>query len=105
MHVSMYCEPFGEGNAVNTGGPCPKVPMYRKLGQDKAEQTLDLESTRSRHGPVARLGIWTTGQGDLKVDGRSLGQMGRENVLHRQVGDVYCGHPARQARAKQDDDS
>src|SRR5262249_49523543 len=28
----MYFEPFGEGNAVNTGVPCPKVPMHRKLG-------------------------------------------------------------------------
>ena len=28
----MYFEPFWERNAVNTGVPCPKVPMHRKLG-------------------------------------------------------------------------
>src|SRR5215813_15105923 len=32
IHVSMYFEPFWEGNAVNTGVPCLKVPMHRKLG-------------------------------------------------------------------------
>src|SRR5215813_8688651 len=31
IHVSMYCESFWEGNAVNTGVPCLKVPMHRKL--------------------------------------------------------------------------
>src|SRR5215831_16091095 len=31
MHVSMYFESFWEGNAVNTGVPCLKVPMHRKL--------------------------------------------------------------------------
>src|SRR5215831_16446195 len=34
IHVSMYFEPLWEGNAVNTGVPCPKVPMHRKLGFD-----------------------------------------------------------------------
>ena len=33
----MYFEPLGERNAVNTGVPCPKVPMHRKLGY-KAEK-------------------------------------------------------------------
>jgi RNA-directed DNA polymerase len=28
----MYFEPLWERNAVNTGVPCPKVPMHRKLG-------------------------------------------------------------------------
>src|SRR5215470_4826772 len=32
IHVSMCFEPFWEGNAVNTGVPCLKVPMHRKLG-------------------------------------------------------------------------
>jgi hypothetical protein len=32
MHVSMYFEHFRKGNAVNTGVPGPKVPIYRKLG-------------------------------------------------------------------------
>src|SRR4030095_824042 len=32
MHVSMYCELFRKGNAVNTGVPGPKVPIHRKLG-------------------------------------------------------------------------
>src|SRR5215468_8082711 len=31
IHVSMYFESFWEGNAVNTGVPCLKVPMHRKL--------------------------------------------------------------------------
>src|SRR5215831_10863490 len=36
IHVSMYFEPLWEGNTVNTGVPCPKVPMHRKLGLDDA---------------------------------------------------------------------
>src|SRR4029434_1850644 len=35
MHVSMYFELFRKGNAVNTGVPCPKVPIHRKLGLEK----------------------------------------------------------------------
>jgi len=30
----MHFEPLWEGNAVNTGVPCLKVPMHRKLGYD-----------------------------------------------------------------------
>jgi hypothetical protein len=32
----MYFEPFWEGNAVNTGVPCLKVPMHRKLRLEDA---------------------------------------------------------------------
>src|SRR5215510_15891616 len=34
IHVSMSFEPLWEGNTVNTGVPCPKVPMHRKLGSN-----------------------------------------------------------------------
>src|SRR5262249_20463479 len=36
IHVSMYYEPCREVSAVNTGVPCPKVPIHRKLGHDDA---------------------------------------------------------------------
>src|SRR5262249_32473733 len=36
IHVSMYYEPCREVSAVNTGVPCPKVPIHRKLGSEKA---------------------------------------------------------------------
>src|SRR5919198_189302 len=32
IHVSMSFEPLRKGNTVNTGVPCPKVPIHRKLG-------------------------------------------------------------------------
>src|SRR5215471_5432484 len=55
MHMSMSFAPFWEGNAVNTGVPCPKVPMHRKLGlyegqalRVTGEQTQILTSDRSR---------------------------------------------------------
>jgi DNA invertase Pin-like site-specific DNA recombinase len=31
----MYCKPFQEVSAVNTGVPCPKVPIHRKLGKQQ----------------------------------------------------------------------
>jgi hypothetical protein len=43
----MYFEPFWERNAVNTGVPCPKVPMHRKLGyEQQSEEVLYIGDQR-----------------------------------------------------------
>src|SRR5262245_8221975 len=46
IHVSMYFESFWEGNAVNTGVPCLKVPMHRKL---RSCEVSSLESQSDRY--------------------------------------------------------
>ena len=43
IHVSMCFEPFREVSAVNTGVPCPKVPMHRKLGTDEGCLGLEVD--------------------------------------------------------------
>src|SRR5262245_41028038 len=47
IHVSMYFDHFWAENAVNTGVPCLKVPMHRKLGSGHCTQ-----SEEGRIGPV-----------------------------------------------------
>src|SRR6266480_7286248 len=52
IHVSMYFEPFQRVNAANTGFPCPKVPIRRKL----------------RPGckcPKNKAGVWHTGPDNM----------------------------------------
>src|SRR5262249_42201254 len=49
IRVSMYFEPFREGNAVNTGVPCPKVPIHRKLGYVNAAFLLALALVPSQN--------------------------------------------------------
>ena len=43
MHVSMYFESLWEGNAVNTGVPCLKVPMHRKLRLERLLNELEFD--------------------------------------------------------------
>src|SRR5215831_6077422 len=46
----MSFELFWEGNTVNTGVPCPKVPMHRKLGlEDDSPLATD---PRNNRGPI-----------------------------------------------------
>src|SRR5262249_44342040 len=40
IHVSMYYEPCREVSAVNTGVPCPKVPIHRKLGPEHLREDI-----------------------------------------------------------------
>src|SRR2546423_1094899 len=42
IHVSMYFEPFQRVNAANTGFPCPKVPIRRKLRYQFAPRYRDI---------------------------------------------------------------
>src|SRR5262249_51500447 len=51
IHVSMYFESFWEGNAVNTGVPCLKVPMHRKLRPDGHVSRIWYNSCRHRVCP------------------------------------------------------
>src|SRR5678816_829600 len=51
-HVPMYFEPLWERNAVNTGVPCPKVPMHRKLGFDLVIANYVLMDTPDLHGTL-----------------------------------------------------
>jgi hypothetical protein len=53
MHVSMYCAPCREGNAVNTGVPCPKVPIHRKLGHYHLLYAIGKSRTHLRHRVAA----------------------------------------------------
>src|SRR5687768_8541600 len=48
-HVPMYFEPFWERNAVNTGVPCPKVPMHRKLGVEQINRELKTDLGLGAH--------------------------------------------------------
>src|SRR5215831_4493874 len=54
IHVSMYYEPCREVSAVNTGVPCPKVPIHRKLGSHGALPSGELEARvlRARVEPL-----------------------------------------------------
>src|SRR5215467_10025859 len=54
IHVSMCFEPFWEGNAVNTGVPCLKVPMHRKLGYGERGP----EKTYAPAPLLCRAGLW-----------------------------------------------
>src|SRR5215831_2506305 len=71
----MYFEPFGEGNTVNTGGPCPKVPMHRKLGTEKKDAKEGIDEQNILHRVVFFLAALTRGLFSriLGADDASLG--------------------------------
>src|SRR5215813_5503925 len=50
----MSFEPFWEGNAVNTGVPCPKVPMHRKLRVERLVGQVLLQGQLRTAGLLCR---------------------------------------------------
>jgi hypothetical protein len=49
----MYVKPFQAVSAVNTGVPCQKVPIHRKLGgkqENSPNQPLHVTGQLSLHG-------------------------------------------------------
>src|SRR5882724_2879944 len=64
IHVSMYLEPFREVSAVNTGVPCPKIPIHRKLRYT--------EIADNRHGaklPENPVNLVLSGQKGMLITG------------------------------------
>src|SRR5262249_27019552 len=77
IHVSMYYEPCREVSAVNTGVPCPKVPIHRKLGSRRKRAKFRVKDlgralvTPANHRHAARAVI-----GPCKDNGSFLGRIG-----------------------------
>jgi hypothetical protein len=84
----MYFEPFWERNAVNTGVPCPKVPMHRKLGLQRLDRLLDWHTTH-RQRPTTRNAALRAALGDWLDQQEQLAGLLDSQVLRQQFHAAY----------------